>query len=238
MSTDPLRKPIDTETVFIVDDDESVRASLERLMCSAGWTAQSYASAEDFLDAIRPDDIGCVLLDLQMADVNGLCAFARMRERQCRLPVVFLTGFGDVPSSVDAMKHGAVDFLLKPVDDDLLLRTIRAAIARYRETRGAEESKASAQRKLATLSRRERDVLHGVLLGKLNKQIAADLGIAEKTVKAHRSRVMEKTEASTVAGLVLICADAGASTTNGFPDASGYMRNGRVAARMVRRHST
>src|SRR5690606_3773436 len=108
-------------------------------------------------------------------------------------------------------------------------QTISVAMARYRETKDAEESKASAQRKLATLSRRERDVLHGVLLGKLNKQIAADLAIAEKTVKAHRSRVMEKTDATTVAGLVLMCADAGASTTNGFPGASGYSRHDLAA---------
>lgn len=237
MLNDLPKTHAEAETVFIVDDEASVRVSLERLMRSAGWIAQTFASAEAFLAAIRPEDIGCVVLDLHMAGIDGLSTFARMRERQCRLPVVFLTGYGDVPSSVDAMKHGAVDFLLKPVDDELLLQTIRSAIARHRETKDADDSRASAQRKLATLSRRERDVLHGVLLGKLNKQIAADLGIAEKTVKAHRSRVMEKTEATTVAGLVLICADAGASTTNGFPDASGYARRGPDAERMAKRHS-
>lgn len=156
-----------------------------------------------------PEEIVCVLLDLQMPGLNGLQTYECMREAGCRQPVVFLTGYGDVPSSVEAMKQGAIDFLLKPVDDEVLLQTVSHAIARHREMKAVNASKKTARRKLASLSRRERDVLNGVLLGKLNKQIAADLGIAEKTVKVHRGRVMEKTQAATVAGLVMMCAEAG-----------------------------
>jgi len=212
----------EAETVYIVDDDDNLRIGLERLIRSMGWIARGYASAEAFLESVRHSDIGCVLLDLHLSGVNGLRAFEVMRNMGCKWPVVFLTGYGDVASGVTAMKQGADDFLLKPIDDHVLVRTVSSAMARYRETKKSDDAKATVERKLASLSRRERDVLHGVLLGKLNKQIAADLGIAEKTVKAHRSRVMEKTQATTIASLVLMCAEAGASTTSAFPESSGY----------------
>lgn len=197
------------ETVFIIDDDPGVRCSLERLIRSAGWAVKSYESAQDFLGHMPPECVGCVLLDMQMPGLNGLRAYDHMHELGFCLPVVFLTGHGDVPSGVEAMKHGAIDFLLKPADDEVLLQTIDRAIVRHRQIRATENLKSAAQRKIASLSPREREVLNGVLQGKLNKQIAADMGIAEKTVKAHRGRVMEKLAASSVAGLVLMCTEAG-----------------------------
>jgi FixJ family two-component response regulator len=219
MSTERTPTEDEAETVYIVDDDEHLRASLERLIRSIGWRARCYEGAEAFLASVPSADVGCVLLDLHLSGMDGLRAFRAIRMMGCNLPVVFLTGYGDVESCLDAMKRGAADFLLKPIDDEALVSTVRVAMARYRDTKASEAEKAMVQRRLASLSRRERDVLQGVLLGKLNKQIAADLGIAEKTVKAHRSRVMEKTEATTVAALVLMCAKAGASTTPSFLDA-------------------
>ena len=206
----PLHKSFtDEAVVFVVDDDASVRVSLQRLIHAAGWKVESYASAQELFDRQPSEANGCIVLDLQMPGLDGLHAYERMQGFGCHLPVIFLTGYGDVPSSVAAMKQGAIDFLQKPVDDNVLLQTIDRAMAHQVATRKADALKATAERKLASLSRRERDVLHGVLLGKLNKQIAADLGIAEKTVKVHRGRVMLKTGARTIAGLMLICADAG-----------------------------
>ncbi len=201
--------------VFVIDDDSSLRTSLRRLINSAGWSVESYASAQEFFDHEPSESIGCVLLDLQMPGLDGLRAYEHMRELGFRMPVVFLTGHGDVPSSVAAMKQGAADFLQKPVDDEALLRSISSAVTNQLTIRNTNSLKAAAEQKLSNLSRREREVLHGVLLGKLNKQIAGDLGIAEKTVKVHRGRVMSKTGARTVAGLVLMCADAGMHPPHG-----------------------
>ena len=196
-------------TVFVVDDDAAVRRSLTRLLRSAGWSAEAFASAGDLLDRAPIAGPGCVLLDVQMPDMNGLELQERLSEVGITLPVVFLTGKGDIPMSVHAMKRGAVDFLVKPVEEEVLFRALDQAISRQAAETCNRQCRDSILARLARLSEREREVLERVLQGRLNKQIAFDLGIAEKTVKAHRGRVMEKMEAHTVAELVHLCDSVG-----------------------------
>ena len=196
-------------TVFVVDDDAAVRRSLIRLLRSAGWDAEAFASAGDLLERAPFAGSGCVLLDVQMPGMNGLELQERMAAAGISLPVVFLTGKGDIPMSVHAMKHGAVDFLVKPVDEAVLFAALGQAIRRQAAEGAARQLRDSILERLARLSEREREVLEQVLQGRLNKQIAFELGIAEKTVKAHRGRVMEKMEAHTVAELVHLCDTVG-----------------------------
>lgn len=191
-------------TIFVVDDDAAVRRSLTRLLRSAGWNAEAFASADDFLGRASPvTGKGCVLLDVQLPGMSGLELQEHMAETGLDWPVVFLTGKGDIPMSVHAMKHGAVDFLVKPVEEAALFQALEQAIQRQSEAALARQGRNSVKTRLARLS--EREVLELVLKGRLNKQIAFELGIAEKTVKAHRGRVMEKMEARTVADLVHLC---------------------------------
>src|SRR5512143_3307095 len=201
--TQPMREtgPI----IFVVDDDAAVRRSLTRLLRSAGWNTEAFASADHLLERAPAAEPGCVLLDVQMPGMNGLELHERMAQAGILLPVVFLTGKGDIPMSVHAMKHGAVDFLVKPVDETALARALDQAIRRQAAEAASRQSRDSIMARLDRLSAREREVLDRVLQGRLNKQIAFDLGIAEKTVKAHRGRVMEKMEAATVAELVHMC---------------------------------
>jgi len=196
-------------TVFVVDDDAAVRRSLTRLLRSAGWNAEAFASAGEFLERTPLAGPGCVLLDVQMPGMNGLELHERMSEAGICLPVVFLTGKGDIPMSVHAMKHGAVDFLVKPVEEDVLFQALDQAIRRQVAEASTRQNCNCIRSRLARLSLREREVLEQVLQGRLNKQIAYDLGIAEKTVKAHRGRVMEKMEAHTIAELVHLCDTVG-----------------------------
>jgi FixJ family two-component response regulator len=192
-------------TIFVVDDDAAVRRSLTRLLRSVGWNAEAFASASDLLERAPITGPGCILLDVQMPGMNGLELHERMSEAGIALPVVFLTGKGDIPMSVHAMKHGAVDFLVKPVEENVLFQALAQAIKRQAAEAATRQNRESITARLARLSAREREVLDRVLQGRLNKQIAFDLGIAEKTVKAHRGRVMEKMEAGTVAELVHMC---------------------------------
>jgi FixJ family two-component response regulator len=192
-------------TIFVVDDDAAVRRSLMRLLRSAGWNAEAFASAGDLLERAPITGPGCVLLDVNMPGMNGLELQERMIDAGIFLPVVFLSGKGDIPMSVRAMKHGAVDFLVKPVEEAVLFQALDQAIRRQAAEAATRDTRDSIMARLALLSSREREVLEGVLQGRLNKQIAYDLGIAEKTVKAHRGRVMEKMEAHTVAELVHLC---------------------------------
>jgi FixJ family two-component response regulator len=192
-------------TIFVVDDDAAVLRSLTRLLRSVGWNAEAFASADALLGRAPITGPGCVLLDVQMPGMNGLELHERMSEAGISLPVVFLTGKGDIPMSVQAMKHGAVDFLVKPVEEDVLFQALGQAIKRQADEVATRQNRDGIMVRLTRLSAREREVLEQVLQGRLNKQIAFDLGIAEKTVKAHRGRVMEKMAARTVAELVHMC---------------------------------
>ncbi len=197
------------ERVALVDDDPAVLKALGRLLKSAGIEAVTYGSPEEFLERVAGAEVGCVVLDLAMPGLDGLALQEAMAARGLELPTLFLTGHGDNPQSVQAMKKGAVDFLTKPVDDAVFLRAVREALARGRAGRAAHAQTESDRKRLETLTPREREVLEGVVAGRLNKQIAGDLGIAEKTVKVHRGRVMEKMEAHSVAELVRMADRAG-----------------------------
>jgi FixJ family two-component response regulator len=189
------------ERVFVVDDEDSIRKALWRLLRSAGFEVAAFASAAEFLRVLDADPAGCAVLDVSMPGLDGLSLQEMLAARGCELPVLFLTGHGDIPKSVRAMRGGAVDFLEKPVDEAVLLAAVRRAIERDRAGRAARLQLADARERLATLSPREREVLQGVVAGSLNKQIAGQLGISEKTVKVHRGRVMEKMGVASVAEL-------------------------------------
>ena len=198
-----------TERVYLVDDEPAVLKALSRLLRSAGLEAVAFGSPEEFLARVDPDAEGCVVLDVAMPGLDGLALQEALVSRGIALPTLFLTGHGDVPQSVRAMKGGAVDFLTKPVDDAVFLRAVREALERGRSGRTDREESARIRSRLATLTPREREVLEGVVAGRLNKQIGGELGIAEKTVKVHRGRVMEKMEARSVAELVRMADRAG-----------------------------
>jgi FixJ family two-component response regulator len=201
--------------VFVIDDDESVRRSLARLLRTAGWRVETFPSADAFLDYAAPDRPACLVLDLQLPGPSGLDLQATLVGAGRHLPIVFITGHGDVPSSVRAMKGGAVDFLQKPFDAQELLGCVARALACSREQRAQREQRAMLEERLGTLTRRERDVLRLVVTGKLNKQIAGDLGIAEKTTKIHRGRVMAKMRAGSVAELVRMVEKLGGAPAPG-----------------------
>ncbi len=195
----PQTRPL--ETVFIVDDDVSVRESLDSLIRSEGWQAETFATAEAFLSRARLDAPSCLVLDVGLPDLNGLDLQKRLAGR-IDMPIIFITGYGDVPMTVQAMKAGAVEFLTKPFADDVLLSAIRAAIARSEATLADESSLRVLRERHASLSRREREVMALVITGLLNKQIAGELDISEITVKAHRGQVMRKMQAKSLAELV------------------------------------
>jgi len=195
--------------VFVVDDDVSVRESLELLISSAGWQAETFASAQEFL--ARPPVLApsCLVLDVALPDLSGLDLQKRVAVDRIDMPIIFITGFGDVPMTVQAMKAGAVEFLTKPFGDDVLLSAIRHAIERS-QTALAHEAEIRALRdRHASLSRREREVMALVVSGLLNKQVGGELGISEITVKAHRGKVMRKMEAASLADLVTMAARLG-----------------------------
>jgi FixJ family two-component response regulator len=188
--------------VRVVDDDASVLKSLDRLLRAAGFAVRTFPSPQDFLRHHDTDAPGCVLLDLSMPGVDGLEVQQLLARIGDPCPVIFITGHGDIPASVQAMKAGAVDFLTKPFDREELLAAVRAAIEKDRAGRAARAERSSIGQRVAALTPREREVMVRVVGGSLNKQIAADLGIAEKTVKVHRARVMMKMGVASVAELV------------------------------------
>jgi len=195
--------------VFVVDDDASVRKSLARLVKAAGYEAEAFASVGDFLARAPFEGPGCLLLDVRMPDRTGLDLQETLRAAGRRLSIVFITGHGDVRSSVTAMKGGAVDFLTKPLDEDALLTAIRQAVGRTIEEQAEQGRVAAVRNCVATLTPREAEVFALVVTGMLNKQIGAQLGIAEKTVKVHRARVMEKMQAGSLAQLVRLAGNGG-----------------------------
>jgi FixJ family two-component response regulator len=195
-------EPVEQPIVFVIDDDDSVRRSLERLLRSVDLDAETFASAQDFLRKPMPDRPACVVLDLRLPGPSGLELQESLLRAGHDVPIIFISGHADVPSSVRAIKAGAVDFLQKPFSDQALLDIIHGALRRDREARRDRAEVARIRTRFDTLTPRERDVLRLVIQGRLNKQIAGDLGISEKTVKFHRGRVMEKTQAGSVAELV------------------------------------
>ena len=197
------------ETVCVVDDDPEVRKALGRLLRGAGFEVKSFESAEAFLAESGASAAACLVLDVNLPDLDGLGLQRRLAETGRSCPIVFLTGFGDLPKSVRAIKAGAADFLSKPVKADVLLPAVRAAIEQGASLREANAEAAALRARLERLTPREREVLDGLAAGKLNKQIAADLGIVEQTVKFHRARVMRHFEASSAAELMLLAAKLG-----------------------------
>jgi FixJ family two-component response regulator len=188
--------------VHVVDDDASMRRALEGLFDSVGLQTQTYATAEDFLSASLSDRPGCIVLDIRLPDMNGLEFQGRLVQTGVGIPVVMMTGFGDIPMSVHAMKHGAVDFLAKPFRDQDMLDAVMAAIERDRQRRVVENDASQLKQRFETLSPREQEVMSHVTTGKMNKQVAGDLGISEITVKIHRGAAMHKMGARTYAQLV------------------------------------
>ena len=189
-------------TVFVVDDDVSVRESLQGLIQTAGWNVQTFDSAEAFLACPSALGPNCLVLDVSLPDLNGLDLQARIAGERSEMPIIFITGHGDVPMTVRAMKAGAVEFLTKPFGEEELLGAIEAALERSRETLDEQTSLRSLRAHYDSLSRREREVMDLVVTGLLNKQVGGKLGISEITVKAHRGRMMEKMQAKSLADLV------------------------------------
>jgi FixJ family two-component response regulator len=194
-------------TVFVVDDDISVRESVESLIQSAGWEPEVYASAQEFLSRPRALGPSCLILDVNLPDLNGLELQTRVVADRTDLPIIFITGYGDVPMTVRAMKGGAVEFLTKPFEDSALLAAIEQAIERSRAALDLEQGLRVLRARHAKLSRREREVMSLVVSGLLNKEIGSELGISEITVKAHRGKVMRKMEAQSLAELVTMAAE-------------------------------
>ena len=190
------------ETVFVVDDDPAILKSVSRLLRSAHLNARTFTSPAEFLDGFDASSSGCLVLDLSMPGLDGLELQQALTARGNQLPVLFVTGRGDIGKSVRAMKHGAEDFLTKPVDEADLLRAVRQALARNRSERNERAELDELRRRLASLTPREREVLEGVVAGQLNKQVAGSLGAALKTIKVHRGRMMEKMGAKSLAELV------------------------------------
>ncbi len=189
-------------TVFVVDDYAAGRRSISRLLRAAGFAVTAFASAKEFLAQYDPEMRGCLLLDLAMPEISGLDLQGILAGRGSLLPIIFLTAHGDIPKSVQAMKHGASDFLMKPVNDEDLLAAVRVAIEKDCALRRAQAELSEIHMRLATLTPREREVLEYVVAGKLNKQIAGELGTVEQTVKIHRAHVMKKMKVLSVAELV------------------------------------
>jgi len=196
-------------TIFIIDDDDSVRKGLSRLLRSAGFAVETFATAGQFLEREHYEGIGCLVLDVRMPGISGIDLQDELGKADYSMPIVFITGHGNIPMGVQAMKKGAVDFLAKPFDDEELLQAVREAIDKDTQGRAEHIEVHDIRGRLELLTPREYEILRYVITGMLNKQIAYELGISEKTVKVHRGRIMEKLGIDSVADLVRLAEKAG-----------------------------
>jgi FixJ family two-component response regulator len=195
-------------TVFVVDDDEAVRTSLRLLLKSVGLPVETYAAAQEFMDQFDPDRAGCLVLDIRMPGISGLELQQHLNDQHSIMPIVFITGHGDVPMAVEAMQAGAVDFIQKPFRDQDLIDRINRALEKDRDMRNALRERDEIRRRMSQLTPREREVLELVTQGKANKVIAGDLNVSQRTVEIHRARVMEKMGANSLAHLVRMVIEA------------------------------
>lgn len=214
--------PSDALVVHVIDDDEAMRHSLSFLFRTAGIQAETYESAGSFLDALPQVRMGCVVTDVRMPGLSGMDLLRRLKEQGIALPVIVITGHGDVPLAVEAMKLGAADFLEKPFDDEVLLGAVRSAFNAGADDQKRQALKAAIGARLASLSNRERDVLHGLVSGNPNKTIAHDLGISPRTVEIYRANVMTKMQAASLSELVRMALVGGMMDT--LPSAADVKR--------------
>jgi two-component system, LuxR family, response regulator FixJ len=201
--------PSEPAIVHVIDDDEALRDSLTFLLRTAEIEARSYASAAAFLDALPLKGVTCIITDVRMPGLSGIDLLRRVKELGVEVPVIVITGHGDVPLAVEAMRYGAVDFLEKPFDDEILLRSVRAALRQQAGAAKRQSERAAIEGRLAALSPRERDVLGGLVAGHANKQIAFDLGISPRTVEIYRANLMDKMRAGSLSELVRMALIAG-----------------------------
>jgi two-component system response regulator FixJ len=195
-------KPAAQRVVHIIDDDEALRESLAFLLRTAKLEVKSFDSAKTFLDALPDESLACVITDVRMPDMSGIDLLRRLRERKVGVPVIVVTGHGDIALAVEAMKIGAADFFEKPFNDDLLLASVHAALDHQHDQTKRDAERAEIEQRLATLSAREKDVLAGLIEGRANKQIAFDLGISPRTVEIYRANLMNKMQADSLSNLV------------------------------------
>ena len=207
--------PPTAPTVVVVDDDISVRESLELLIQNEGWQPALFESAQEFLARSPTVVPSCLILDVNLPDLSGLDIQRRISDAKSSIPIIFITGYGDIPTSVRAMKAGAAEFLTKPLDDQILIEAIREAVLRSQANSKREGAQRQLQERFGLLSKREREVMNFVVKGLMNKQVGFELGISEITVKAHRGRVMEKMHATTFVDLVNMAGSLGISTARG-----------------------
>jgi two-component system response regulator FixJ len=201
--------PSDKATVHVIDDDEAMRESLSFLLGTVGMEVQTYESAMAFLDVAPTIRTGCVITDVRMPSLSGVELLRRLRELRLGIPVIVITGHGDVPLAVEAMKIGAIDFLEKPFDDEVLLASVRSALNRQDQDQRRQAERTDIDARLAALSNRERDVLEGLVAGHANKQIAYDLGISPRTIEIYRANLMTKMQAASLSDLVRMALIAG-----------------------------
>jgi two-component system response regulator FixJ len=201
--------PSDNATVHVIDDDEAMRESLSFLLATAGMTVRTYPSATAFLAIAHTAETGCVITDVRMPELSGIELLRRLRELRLGVPVIVITGHGDVPLAVEAMKVGALDFLEKPFDDEALLASVRTALGRLEQDHKRHAERSDIEQRLGSLSNRERDVLEGLVAGHANKQIAYDLGISPRTIEIYRANLMTKMQAASLSDLVRMALVAG-----------------------------
>jgi len=203
--------------VHVVDDDEAARKATARLLAASGFEPRTYASAREFLNAIEPDMSGCIILDVRLPDQSGLDLQVVLTNRAVPLPIVFMTGHGEIPDTVRAIQRGAVDFLTKPVDGDVLLAAVARALVQDDASRAMRARRQDLHRRYERLTPREREVFLHLIAGQLNKQVAADLQITERTIKLHRANILEKLEVGSMAELARLAADLGIDPAGGEP---------------------